>query len=535
MPINESEDWLNRLLELAEEAKLSQDCVPLGAHIYAKMLEIRWPIDLHAPAALPPPTCESDADVIRWLLTRTKNRADLNAIYWDLQEALVVVDCSVSGALSSDWDTVIKSPTFGGAVYVCGKQGLARGRRESPLKALRDALQHRAPAGKAPRPPRLEPNSELRNIRFFWRRDELTPTIRKSVFDSGACELHADSRLEEDPESLRIALCPLRKEFHPHFELTPPPARFHVKRSDPMMNPHELKKHLSSIIEAAESREVHLVVLPELTVCQPAREHIARLLQTRSSKYPYAVLASSFHIWKEQGDQQRSDSPAIPVNEAVLMARWFRLLTHEKRGRYLLASKDVTEKFFPGSGLPIQETWVRENIQPGSQLEFLETVFGTIAILICADLIDDEDLEGYLSTVQRLRPDLLLVAAMSAVTEPFQAKAQELSKCGVGTFMVNAACIFPTEPRAEKAPCLAIAHLGLFQNPDPEAPPVFVRWRCDTYAAERWAYDQKTWSEFAPVPESGVSWIDADGERIGLIVAFGAHQEWLKSLESLED
>jgi hypothetical protein len=48
---------------------------------------------------------------------------------------------------------------------------------------------------------------------------------------------------------------------------------------------------------------------------------------------------------------------------------------------------------------------------------------------------------------------------------------------------------------------------------------------------ERWAYDQKTWSEFAPVPESGVSWIDADGERIGLIVAFGAHQEWLKSLE----
>jgi len=339
-----------------------------------------------------------------------------------------------------------------------------------------------------------------------------------------------DNPLEKDLQGLRIALCPLPKEVHPHFEFTPPPEKFHIKRSDPMRKPQVLKEHLSSLIEEAEQREVHLVILPELTVCLPAREHIARLLRERSSKYPYAVLAGSFHIWKEQGTQQHADSPAAPVNESVLLARSFPLLTHHKRGLFTLPRKAVTGEFFPGSVLPIQEVWVREDIRRGCRLEFLETIFGTIAVLICADLIDP-DTEEYLNVVRRLRPDLLLVVAMSPETERFQAKAQELSERGVGTLMVNASCIIPAEPGEGQVPCLALAHLGLFQHP--KAPPVFVRWRGDTSAVERWTYarKRKTWSKFKPTPGKGVSWLEAGGERFGLVLDFGAHQEWLKVLK----
>ena len=239
-----SEEWLDRLLELAEKARVSQDCVPLGAHIYARMLEIQneSPITVHPPPAPLPPVYESDVDTICWLLSRTENRADLNAVYWDLQRALSVVDLTVSGALNSDWATVVESPAFkGGGVYVWGKQGLTRGRQDSPLKALRGALQQRAPEDKTQRPPLLEPNGELRHLRFFWHSHKLDFTIDKSAYDSALCKLHVDNPLEKDLQGLRIALCPLPKEVHPHFEFTPPPEKFHIKRSDPMRKPQVLK------------------------------------------------------------------------------------------------------------------------------------------------------------------------------------------------------------------------------------------------------------------------------------------------------
>jgi predicted amidohydrolase len=339
-----------------------------------------------------------------------------------------------------------------------------------------------------------------------------------------------EERLRRDDWSFRIALCPLGGEFHPYFELTPAPERFHIKRNDPMKNPHLLTSHISSLIEEAGQREVHLLVFPELTVCRPAREHIGRLLKATVSKYPYGVLAGSFHVWKEEGTQQGSDSLVAPFNEAALLERSHPLLTHHKRGRFALPAKAVTGEFFPDGVPATHESRVAEHIQRGFQLEFLETTFGTIAILICADLIDQQ-VNGYLSVVQTLRPDLLLVVAMSDETQMFQEKAQEMSEFGVGTLMVNASCVCQGARKGGLASCLAIAHLGLYQHPG--APPVFIRWRGNDAGVERWTYGQasKTWAEIDARSDNGVSWLEVEGQRGGLILDFGAHQRWLKALQ----
>lgn len=517
-PVNNVKEWLPQLVTLAQAASVNVDYVPLGAHIYARMLVIEssWNVTTHDPNVRLRSAQTTERDIPQ-LLMLIANDTDPSSIYWDLNYVLWLVDCTLAGRHDTNWDgTVELSAPLSGKVQVWGKRRL-KAPGEEPTRA-------------GPEPVRAgpEPNTLLTNVRFAWQRGRVC-NINKVGYELSrqADSLYLINDRHHEVDVLRVALCPLTREFHPYFELTSPPERFHIRRSNSIMRPDLLKAHLSMLIEEAAKQSVHLLVLPELNVCEIAREHITRALGDTASEYPYAVLAGSFHIWtKTEGASSEAQVQGTPVNEAVLLTRTIGAMSHKKRGRFMLPASAVTNEFFPDLVAPTQEPYVAEDIWRGSTLNFLETVFGTVAILICADLIDLRD-DGLRSVVQELRPDVLFGVAMTSETELFEEKARDFSKFGISTLIVNAACACG-EAQAGQVPCLAIAHLARFEDDpteeNPNPPPAFVRWRADTFLLERWDFHLKRWSTLDPGSEQAISWLHLGSDRVALIVDCGPQE-----------
>ena len=453
------------LASMCDRAALGSDYLEVAAHVYAHMVDILLAGGVPVGLAKAPPSL--DLADIRSAILGLRYLTDRGDIYWSLQFVLDAIDRDYSEVDSSNWYEVIELQTLKGEVHIWGK-------RASPLAKLRSTLLSQNPGGKRfPNIQEPEPNLNLANLRLFWTDSE--------------CELSRDRdgnrpyRLlqpaTENDEALRIALCPLEGEFHPCFELVS--GGFHVLRSEPMKDSEGLIQRLSEILDAAGERRVHLVVFPELMICEEALAHLRTILRASESIYPYGVIAGSFHVWKDQS--------SVPVNESRLLEKMGTLLTHQKRGQFKFPKQKIDDRFFPRNSLVDQPHHITESIEYGQKLHFVDTVFGTLAIMICADFIDLDSRRSFLNAAKALRPDLLIVVSMSDETLPFEEEIRNLYQFGIATFMVNASCI--CEPSAQEksanvngqkpetvdeqksakarkadSASLVLAHLGLFEH-----------------------------------------------------------------------
>jgi hypothetical protein len=491
------------LASMCDRAMWDLDYMELAAHVYAHMMDILlngWvPV---RPARVPPGL---DLAEIRAAIVGLVDLTDRGEIYWSLQLVLDAIDRNHSEVDSADWSTTIGLRTLKGKVYIWG-------RRASPLAKLRSTLLEQIPdRSRSPNLEEPEPNLNLANLRLFWTDSE----CELSRVRGGAHPYRLLQPATENDEALRIALCPLEGGFHPCFELVP--GGFHSLRKKPMKDPEGLIQRLSEVLGAAGEQRVHLVVFPELMVSEDALTHLRSVLLASESIYPYGVIAGSFHIWKGQN--------RIPVNESCLLEKTGILLVHQKRGRFKLPKQDIGSEFFPQNSLEDQPHHIVESIEYGQKLRFVDTIFGTIAIMICADLVDNST-RSFLEAARALRPDLLIVVSMSPKTRHFEVEIQRLYSYGIATFMVNASCICKTSTKQKLAgkekpdsASLVLAHLGLFEHSSPDTPHSYFRWRADDGSVEFWSYRHGSngWETLDAPQVHGVSHLQVNGIDVGVI------------------
>jgi len=78
--------------------------------------------------------------------------------------------------------------------------------------------------------------------------------------------------------SFRIALCPLFCDAHPRFAVSPEGNQFTIDATNAHSNPAALAEHLAVLAPQLESAEVQLLVLPELSVTEAARNQLTEIL-----------------------------------------------------------------------------------------------------------------------------------------------------------------------------------------------------------------------------------------------------------------
>ncbi|NJL27357.1 MAG: hypothetical protein HC897_05420 [Thermoanaerobaculia bacterium] len=320
-------------------------------------------------------------------------------------------------------------------------------------------------------------------------------------------------------EPFRIALCPLVGKAHPAFDLTMGDRGFRACVHLPMIEPagHAVREQLELILGLAVQEGVHLLVFPELTVDVATREWLTETLKGRKrSDLPLGVVAGSFHVERATSDR--------PYNESRFVdGRGWELLEHQKRGRFRVTRKQVGKLLDRGffcdvgglrarlSQLPVV---IEEHIEPGTRLELLEAAIGQMAVLICADAIDDVSRHQLRDAVAHLRPDFLFLPAMSPKTALFDELTASMERRGVSTFFVNAHCLCP------RGQTLAAVCLSLFRGKDD--PPTRVRWR-QGVGLEEWASHAGLWKRLRQ-PVAPFSWLRGPREkRLGLVVDLGAY------------
>jgi predicted amidohydrolase len=449
---------------------------------------------------------------------------------------------------------------------------------------------------KAPsRPPRPQdyPENHLRSLVMYWETGSLNPSVLpvtgRSVVTVPAfgairqrrvkLEKLASRwfRLNEDQDSprpedyeLRIALCPLPVASHPVFRIynLMHPVQGEADDSQnlsffsasngpgasPIAGRGELDRHLKELLAVAEANDIHLIVCPELTLDPQAREVIRTLLlqtdRESASQSRLGFVAGSFHVWTETG----GDASRPPVNESIFLGRFgAELMRHRKRGPFRFHSKLAEKAPHLFCEQPDElSREVQEDISYGAELQILETRIGRLALLICADVIAP-DHRGYVPILRQLRPDLVLVVAMSGETEPFVDFAREMARHWIGTLFVNAHCLFeqdlatwtermwqeglgPAEER-DRTPLLAASDLALQENPG--QPPTLARWRVGAPEPEVFFFrptsGDRGWRRLSGSPvETGVRWLTDDGGRpIGLVLDLASHGRSNSESESL--
>lgn len=337
--------------------------------------------------------------------------------------------------------------------------------------------------------------------------------------------------LEAQKGGLRIALCPMPERLYPIFRITKDGGYFHAEHADSFHDCSLAIEHCSAVLEAADRHRVDLLLLPELMVCKKANEHIAAYQKERGRTFPLGVVAGSFHV----------DHDSLPVNRSQLLGTGGEsLAAHGKRGQFRVKKKDVETLPgpFPNPPSNLKED-IFERIRRSDPIQLLETRIGRVALAICADCIAPDSLE---TLYQELRPDLLLVVAMSPETEPFLEAAYRMAAWGIATLFVNASTFCPP------GEVLAMANLAIKEprlpTEQPLPPPTFVRWRKGAQRLESWRYrrpkggdpQSSRWRELEELDlrGSGLDWLEAPtGERFGLIVDYRPHFDWTRRLVPL--
>ncbi len=391
-----------------------------------------------------------------------------------------------------------------------------------PRSELSDLRRERREASKKPLPmePRRYPENHLETLGAYWQANLELPSCQPlNSFDPMLDEhlLVSDIGGLAREESFRVALCPLEGEFHPHFEIREEGTRFCIHQPSPMAAQAALERHLNLLLEAACRQQVDLILLPELTVDSVSLDHIRKQLNTRLAEYPRAIVPGSFHFWEDEEPR--------PFNGTRLLdSLGAELLSHRKAGRFRITPEHVARAphFFrccthvAGGGVLCDPIY--EDIDRTASLQFLDTSLGRLAVAICADGIDHEQNTLY-DAVRTLRPDLVLIVSMSFKTRRFEDLAEQLALLGIGTLMVNAACV--CDSTAAPAPMLAIADLAL---PDlPGLPATRIRWRAGNADAEFFDRDRETWDPTKPGSASATDWLAAGEQRLGLILDLSPH------------
>lgn len=388
-------------------------------------------------------------------------------------------------------------------------------RPESALARLRDQ-RYEAAVNKRPRRPREHPMDHLLRLAMYWASDGQLPDVVPPRLDFGrTIPLVDESSHDITRGCFRVALCPLEGDFHPQFDVLRSGHRFRACEPEGMKNHGELCTRLTWLVQTAAREQIHLLVLPELTVPLEARNHLAETLRKTPSNFPYGIVAGSFHIWR----RDLLPKSQSPVNEARLLDHTGSpLLTHWKKGEFRVPSSKVKPPFFPGELPDRLEPELLEDIEEGVKLEVLETSLGRIVVLICADAIALDPHQGYLLVVRRLRPDLLLIVSMSPETEPFERLIKDLGENWIGSLFVNAHCICPRHDKdgAPSKVLLACSNLALFEPHG--AAPTRMRWDSGSSESESLFFqpaDNKWPRAVSPL---------RDGDRnLGVVLDLGTH------------
>lgn len=273
---------------------------------------------------------------------------------------------------------------------------------------------------------------------YSWplREDELnrtTPSVSLTSFvlvpRTGALRLEATradnqlwSALQEisDDRSLRIGVSQtdvkgLRLELLEQIEGQP--CRFVSPGcADPAGHGEVLKQHLARLANSG----ANLVVFPELAVpaeCQSELLESARGLAASTSRHPVLLVAGSYHRQREDGSWEN----AAPVYGAVgdgLTAHFDTVFTAVK----------VEPVYYP-PGEPVPEelrhpNGALEGIRTSGTLRIIDTPIGRILVVICKDCLVDT-LRG---VINRLRPDIVLVPAMSGGIDRFASFGDDLAR-----------------------------------------------------------------------------------------------------------
>jgi hypothetical protein len=339
------------------------------------------------------------------------------------------------------------------------------------------------------------PADDLEALGMLWHRGEVPDARHVRIRD-----------LPPRADGFRIALCPLFCGAHPRFAINDAGDQFTVDRTRPYSDPTALAAHLSALAPQLEAYNVQLLVLPELAVTVEARAQLVDMLA--ASRCLAGIVAGSFHVWREGHDD--------PVNEAVVYTPRGVAWRHCKRGYFRITDRDV-ERFSQLFEPPVSRVDHRviEGIQRGSTLEFWDTRIGRLAVIICADAIARESM---IATVERVRPDLLLILSLSMETSEFALLGEQLARRGISALYVNAGCACALASDA----AAALVHVAL---PTPSsAPPSRVRWTNRSAPLEM--------SQFRDRP-----WLEADdsvqvlGTRDGIVIDIGRHLRWRPSVD----
>ncbi|HSS47454.1 MAG TPA: hypothetical protein VLX28_00775 [Thermoanaerobaculia bacterium] len=419
-------------------------------------------------------------------------------------------------------------------------------RPASALAKLRDHRFERAE--NPPQDPQPHPGTYLSRLAMYWDSQREAPAGRRVQVYRSVPLVDQSGYDATHHGAFRIALCPLACDAHPLFEIDPRGELFYAREPDSMRNPDVLHEHLRDLVRAAREQKIHLLVLPELTVHPDARDVLTALLRERGPRWPYGVIAGSFHVWRG-GDAEGNGR--IRVNESVLLDHAGRpLLSHWKKGQFRVLDRHINAlpAFFPSRPAKLKQK-IREDITWGNTLEVLETSLGRLAVLICADGIDVDTHHHFLPVVKSLRPDLLFVIAMSSETGPFERVFEDLSACRIATVFVNADCVcrpatrspaHPAsdpdgfQPDANRDPLLSFWDLALYEPKD--APATRIAWRKAKGGAgdpQRYSFVRHGWLPLPPRAGSEVFWLTRpeapDSPPLGLGFDLGHH--WRYSMQ----
>ncbi len=313
--------------------------------------------------------------------------------------------------------------------------------------------------------------------------------------------------------SFRIALCPILCPSNPLFEIPGPDHRFFSAcAARPMTDPQCLRDHLEHTIQAAARERIHVIVFPELTIDPETRKWLEGRLAKLEGRWPYGVVAGSFH---EQGVGGR-------VNRSRMIYGRRGLMSHDKRGEFSIPPtllKKSPQVFENGVALakkiPELPPHIFESIVPGRVLEVLETTLGRFVLFICKDAICEKRPE-LAQWIPQLRPDFLLLPSMTQETVEFDRFCHWAERFGVSTFFVNARRI------CKENEVLAMAFLCHYE--DKKGPPTRLAWRKNNEHPV-WTWDRHGKKEWVPLEDSmpeAFGWLRASNEqKVGLTVDLG--------------
>lgn len=353
----------------------------------------------------------------------------------------------------------------------------------------------------------LDPVSKNLEYLTIYLHDNRRPALRSLRHDllPYITQIERSAKLISQND-FRIALCPLIGCWHPRFEIPEgifPPAFRAIENS--IAHSEDLQKHLYGLIRQAAAEEIRILVFPELSLDEPQRVLVEKIIREIPNKL-LAIFAGSFHT---------RDNPK-PFNEAVVLdPAGFRYWYHKKNSRYAVPSGTVLDKFFPNqSGLIISEE-LPEFIQFGDELSFFDTPLGRLATLICTDAIDEHE-HSYLPLLLSLRPELIFVLSMSDVTKDFRAFTDRMVRNGMGVLFINAACACRQTADED------LVFLDLAVRQITNTVPVRWRWPATGEAPEWFDNRGHTWVSVKPEEEEsrsrGVWRLRQGSDNYGLVL-----------------